>query len=201
MPRIFHDSERREVFSLTEAATDAGAKEFLCGNIGQIRFLRDFSLSKEIPLVLHGDFGLNIYNSVSSMLFFKKGLESEILSFELPAAALRDFSSERTGILAYGRLPFMIMRNCVKKNCGKPEFLLDRKGKNMLLTCDFSCRNSVWNADILWLADKNLSDFGFLQLLFTDETKNDISLVIDGYLSESQSPAVFSGVTTRGLYF
>lgn len=201
LPRIFHDSEKREVLSLTEAATDAGAKEFLCGNIGQIRFLRDFSLSREIPLVLHGDFGLNIYNSVSSMLFFKKGLESEILSFELPAAALRDFSSERTGILAYGRLPFMIMRNCVKKNCGKPEFLLDRKGKNMLLTCDFSCRNSVWNADILWLADKNLSDFGFLQLLFTDEKKNDISLVIDEYLSESQSPAVFSGVTTRGLYF
>ena len=35
LPRIFHDSEKREVLSLTEAATDAGAKEFLCGESGR----------------------------------------------------------------------------------------------------------------------------------------------------------------------
>ena len=133
---------------------------------------------------------------MTNRLLFDRGLSSTVASFELPFAAIRDFSGENTGIIAYGRLPFMIMRNCVKKQCKKPETLIDRRGKKMLLTCDFSCRNSLWNADILWTADKDTSFAGFLQLLFTDEDKKTAEEVINAYINKK--PPV--GEITRGLY-
>lgn len=198
LPRIFHDSEKCAVEKFLCAACDSGISDFLCGNIGQIRFLKDFALAKGVDLKIHGDFGLNIYNSATSEIFFEKGLESEVLSFEAPFAALKNFSDGKTGIIAYGRLPFMIMRNCVKNKHNMPETLTDRRGKDFLLTCDFSCRNSLWNADRLWLADKDLSSFGFLQLLFTDEKKDAAEIVINAYI-EGLPP--FDDNITRGLYF
>lgn len=198
LPRIFHDSEKNEIKKLVKAAVFLGIKRFLCGNIGQLHFLENLSLEFEEKFEIHGDFGLNIYNSETYRIFCERGLKSAVLSFELPIAALKDFSDEKSGIVAYGRLPFMIMRNCVKTKCKFSEFLIDRLGKKMVLTCDFGCRNSLWNADKLWLADKNISCFGFLQLLFTDESKKEAENVISAFISGS--PPVSANIT-RGLYF
>ena len=196
LPRIFHDSEKNKVLPLIKEALDGGISDFLVGNVGQIRLLKDLSLSAEKEIHIHGDFGLNVFNSVTNRLLLSGGLSSTVASFELPFAAIKDFSGENTGIIAYGRLPFMIMRNCVKKQCKKPETLVDRRGKKMLLTCDLSCRNSLWNADILWTADKDTSFAGFSELLFTDEDKKTAEEVINAYINKK--PPV--GEITRGLY-
>lgn len=196
LPRIFHDSESGAIRKAVIAALERGISDFLVGNVGQIRFLKDIALQIGREVRIHGDYGLNVYNSVSSRLFFEGGLSSEIASFELPLAAIKDFSGENVGIIAYGRLPFMIMRNCVKKHCKKPETLTDRLGKNMLVTCDYSCRNSLWNADVLWTTDKDLSFVGFLQLLFTDEDRTEAQRVIDAYLNKEPP----TRDVTRGLY-
>lgn len=174
-PRIFSDSEQISVERLVSEWKKAGITDALCGTVGQIPFCFSHGL---IP---HGDFGLNIVNAASRDLFLSVGLRDVSLSFELNEAQLRDLTVPGTGITVYGRLPFMIFRNCLKKKHHEPEFLTDRIGKNFLLTCEFGCRNQLWNADCLWLADKDLSGLGFRRFLFTDESKRRVEEVLAAY--------------------
>ena len=116
-----------------------------------------------------------------------------------------DLCGNNTGIIAYGRLPFMIMRDCVKGGSGnicgrkgKTAFLTDRMKKDFLLTCEFGCRNRLWNADVLWLADKELPKFGFIRLVFTDESPEEARGVIDAYAKKNSPPPVNM---TRGRYY
>jgi hypothetical protein len=120
-----------------------------------------------------------------------------LLSFELSFNKIKEISSGDTGIIAYGRLPFMVFRNCLKNECGKNEFLTDRINKNFLITCEFGCRNILWNADNLYIADKDLNGLGYLQLIFTDETSGMCSKIINEY--KYKQPFIRENVT-RGLY-
>ena len=199
LPTVFHDSERPAVVKLLENAREAGVKHALCGNIGHIRLAADKDFS------VHGDYSLNIVNSESAREYFSLGLCSETLSFELSMRRAEDLCGKNTGIIAYGRLPFMIMRNCVKGGSGnicgrkgKTAFLTDRMKKDFLLTCEFGCRNRLWNADVLWLADKELPKFGFIRLVFTDESPEEARGVIDAYAKKNSPPPVNM---TRGRYY
>ena len=196
LPRIFHDNERKEIDNLFDAAINLGIRDILVGNVGHIQYCKE-KITMEKNLILHGDYGLNIYNQYSAGIFKEKGLDDSILSFELNFPQLKDIVDDNSGIISYGRLPFMIMRNCVKKQHNKNEFLTDRMKKEFLLTCDFGCRNSLWNADKLYIADKDLSNFHFCQLIFTDETKEGIAEIIDEYVLAK--PFLRDNIT-RGLY-
>lgn len=183
LPRIFFDSQEPEIRKFLAAAKEQGAEKFLCGNVGQIRMLG--GQNKEI----HGDFGLNIFNAAAAAAFEEKGLKSQVLSFELNAARLRSLRGENRGIIAYGRLPFMITENCIKKEHHKPGVLTDRMGKNFPVTCEYGCRNTVWNSEILYLADQDLSFAAFLQMIFTDETAEQAAAVIEAYSSGEKKPS------------
>ena len=87
-------------------------------NIGTLNFvLSNFDLD------IHGDIGLNIFNSLSTNFFKKQGLKSITLSPELNLNQIKRISNR--GIipietLGYGYLPLMIMKYCpmsVIKNC------------------------------------------------------------------------------------
>lgn len=190
LPRIIREEERHTVQRLVSSWKDAGITEVLCGNVGHLPFCFEHGLSA------HGDFGLNVYNPVTRDEFLAMGLKSVTLSFELKGAQLRDLTTEQTATIVYGRLPFMIFRNCLKKQHGKEEMLVDRIGKNFLLTCSFGCRNELWNADRLWLADKPINSLGVQRFLFTDETSEQIEAVLDAY-RRGDAP---SGEITRGRF-
>ena len=175
LPRILRENEKRQAEALVREWKDRGVREVLCGNVGHLPFCFSHDL---IP---HGDYGLNVFNPSSREELLEKGMSSVTLSFELNRAQLRDLTTDRTGIIVYGRLPFMIFRNCLKKTHGKEEFLTDRKGKEFLLSCAFGCRNELWNADKLWLADKDLQGLGFQRFLFTDESESEILRVLGAY--------------------
>jgi putative protease len=199
LPSVFHDSERATVLKQLEAAKNAGVKHALCGNIGHIR------LAAQYGFTVHGDYGLNIVNSESVKEYSALGAEYKTLSFELSMRRAGDLCGKDTGIIAYGRLPFMIMKNCLKGGSGsicarkgKTAVLTDRMKKDFLLTCDFGCRNRLWNSDILWLADKQLPPFGFIRLIFTDETPQQAQRVIEAYSGISSPPPVNM---TRGRYY
>lgn len=199
LPSVFHDSESAAASKQLEEAKNAGVKSALCGNIAHIRF------ASEKGFTVCGDYGLNVVNSESVRAYSDLGAERVTLSFELSMRRAEDLCGKNTGIVAYGRLPFMIMKNCVKGGngsiCGrkgKPAFLTDRMKKDFLLTCDFGCRNRLWNADLLWLADKKLPPFGFIRLIFTDETADEAKRVIDAYSGKQTSPPVSM---TRGRYY
>ncbi|MBQ1272215.1 MAG: U32 family peptidase [Clostridia bacterium] len=175
LPRIYRETEKQDLQQLLSQWKEAGITDALCGNVGHL------SLCFSYGLTPHGDYGLNVYNPVTRDEFLAKGLKSVTLSFELNGAQLRDLTTEETGVIVYGRLPFMIFRNCLKQKHGPDEQITDRMGKSFLLSCAYGCRNELWNADRLWLADKSIGNLGFQRFLFTDESRDEIASVLASY--------------------
>lgn len=175
LPRILREDEKQTVQGYVSAWKKEGVTDALCGNVGCLPFCFSHGL------VPHGDFGLNVFNPAAREEFLAKGMKDLTLSFELNAAQLRDLTTQRTGIIVYGRLPFMIFRNCLKKTHGGDETIADRMGKEFLLSCAFGCRNELWNAHPLWLADKPIGQLGFHRFLFTDETSEQIVAILAAY--------------------
>lgn len=195
LPTICEDTEYDELSSLlNKAQSEYGISDFLINNLGYIQLFKDNG-----NVTLHGDYGLNVFNASSrDYLLNQFNLKDLILSFELSHGFAQELSLDRCGIIGYGRLPFMIFKNCIKNNHHEFEFLKDRKNKNFLLSCEFGCRNRLYNADVLWLADKDLSRFGFVQLNFTDENKDKAGSIIDQYIKGTGE--MLPGYT-RGRYY
>ena len=200
LPMIIRDENRREIKNLIETALNSGVKDFLCGNIGHIYALSGYDAN------LYGDTGLNVTNAFSKDAYLNMGIKNVTLSFELNMRKIQDLADEKSGIIAYGRLPFMTMRNCIKgnghgcENKNKPYYLKDRMNKTFLVTCGYDCANDVWNSDKLWLADKDLPQLSFKRLLFTDETSGEVKEVVDAYAEKINAEREMKNLT-RGLYY
>lgn len=190
IPRALFCGEQRVAAQLADAKKQ-GAKYALCHNIAAVELARQAGLS------VHLGFGMNIYNSYSASAM---ACDSVTLSFELTlrqAAAIG-----RGGIIAYGRLPMMLTRNCIKggkrdcKACTKS--LTDRKGVTFPVMCNGSY-SELYNTKPLMLSFERdrLSGFDFLSLYFTDESTERCQEIIDCYLTE-RAP---TGDFTRGLYY
>lgn len=161
-------------------------------------------LLKEEGYILHGGYRLNVINSRSVDFWQDFGAEDMMLSFEGTVQQLSDIvSGIPTGILAYGRLPLMLMRRCpiadgkpcgAKEPCGKS--ITDRRGNEMPILCGGNSVE-VLNPDVLIMSDRQraLSQFSFAVLKFTTETE--LAPVLDMYLNNKKP----EGSLTRGLYF
>ena len=140
----------------------------------------------------------------------EQGLDSQLLSFELTLPQIRDISKAVPAeVLIYGRLPLMLMENCVMKNrtgicaCQTGTVrLVDRVGEEFPVVKDpGTCRNVLLNGKKLYLLDKKDAFRGMglwaLRLQFTTENPSEIDKVLMDY----QGRAVFdAGSYTRGLY-
>lgn len=82
----------------------AGVSYALCGNLGS------YTLAKRIGYTVFGDFGLNVFNSVSADM-----IENPILSPELTASQINSINAKGKGFIAYGNIPLMLTRNCPVK--------------------------------------------------------------------------------------
>lgn len=168
-------------------------------------------LLREEGFLLHGGHRMNIINSYAAGVCGRFGFEDVTLSFEGTAAQLSQIKSPvPRGIIAYGRLPLMIMRRCPVsggKPCGRVhlfddsgspcgECLKDRRGNALPVLCGGSSVELL-NPDLLIMSDRAdaLKGFDFAVLKFTDEP--DIKPVLDMYLSGGKP----SGRITRGLYY
>ena len=170
-----------------------------CSNIGHI------ALAKSLGMTPQGGFGLNITNTVSARHYFKAGLETLTLSFELKAGQCSAIACPgELGAIIYGRLPLMVMRNCPIeaetgcKNCRKT--LTDRTGAEFRVICRRGlgfCE--LVNSRVLRLADR-LGEFNldFGDIMFTDETPKEAAAVLEEYRTGREAEAV---PFTRGLYF
>lgn len=166
-----------------------------------------FAPLKALGFSLHGDFSLNIANN-QALTAWASEVEDVTLSFELTLAQLRRLQKPLpAGFIAYGRLPLMETKNCMIQNfkpCqkGKGAFLTDRTGRRFPIACDHGCKNVLFNATPLYLADRRREweDLGlsFARLLFTDETPAQISRIIDEYAFGKGLPPADH---TRGLYY
>ena len=156
-PRVFFGGEER-VRSLMTSRMEAGFREFVAGNLGGLW------IGKELGAVLHGAFGLNIFNTAALEYFKELGLSTAELSFELTgreAAALG--GSLPRGIMVYGRQALMVTRNCPLANskkgclhCKTPGCLTDRMRKQFPVLCTGSGAAryaEVLNSVPLWLGN------------------------------------------------
>ncbi|MBP3520867.1 MAG: U32 family peptidase, partial [Oscillospiraceae bacterium] len=156
LPRIIWDREWEKTREHLEKARELGATEALVGNLGHARAAR------ELGFTLRGDFGIPVFNAQSLKELKRLGFTSATASFELKLAQIRDLSKAiELEAIVYGRLPLMLMENCVIKNrtgscsCETPTRLIDRMGEEFPILKDpGTCRNVLYNGEKLYILDK-----------------------------------------------
>ena len=203
LPRIINDRQMKEVYSTLQRLFDYGVNEALVGNLGQIMMARAAGMK------LRGDFGLNAFNSYTLEMLNQMGFLSATASFELRIAQVKDMAKPLdTELIIYGRLPLMVSDQCIIKEsagrcaCQTPAQMADRMGSVFPVVKEYGCRNVVYNAHKLYLADKkeDLYSAGLwgLRMMFTTESARECVEVAKGHMGLSDYKP---NVLTRGLYY
>lgn len=205
LPRIVHDGEMPKIKAALKALTALGVKDALVGNLGLLSSVR------EAGMRIHGDFGLNIFNSTSMNVMRNLEAASATVSFEATLPQIRDMSKAvKMELIAYGRLPLMVTEQClIQGRTGECTCHLDHNVKLMDKTgAEFpiikdgdSCRSVLLNGRKLsWLDrqdDLNKLGLWAVRLYFTTENSREVDRVLTEYLN----PVPFDpGACTRGLY-
>ncbi len=204
LPRIVHDGEVTRLKMALRDLASQGIRDVLVGNLGLLLTAR------ECGMRIHGDFGLNIYNSRSLAICRDLELASACLSFELTMPQIRDMSKAiPSELIVYGRLPLMVVEHCLMKNrTGQctchlgPLKLTDKTGAEFPIIKDGdSCRSVLLNGKKLsWLdRQKDLSKLGLwaVRLYFTTENAQETDRVLTDFV---QGAPFDPGNCTRGLY-
>ena len=204
LPRIVHDGEMPRLKKGLMDLRALGVKDALVGNLGLLAAVR------EADMRIHGDFGLNIYNSASMNVLRNLDLASATVSFEATMPQIRDMSKAvKMEILAYGRLPLMVMEHCLIRNrtgecsckTGNTK-LVDKTGAEFPVIKDGNnCRSVLLNGKKLSWLDRqdDLAKLGVwaARLYFTTENSREVDRILGDYLN----PEPFDpGACTRGLY-
>ena len=203
IPRVYRDDEQASIEKLLETCKNNGINSVMIINIGQVE------LARKLNLKIHGDFGLNVYNSSCMHVLNDLGIERQVLSFEARLAQLRDLQKPIDTILTvYGYLPLMVFENCAIRRktgectCKKQTcYLTDRQGKKFALLPAFGCRNELLNSQPLYIADKinECKQVGakYAMLRFTIEDKQKCAEIC----SLAQNNQSINSEFTRGLYY
>ena len=198
LPALFFPQDEEQLRQQIVSLFDLGLRRLLADNLGGIR------LAKGLGYFIHGGYGLNVLNTAALLEYEKLGIEDIIISFELNFTKIRRLGGKmQRGILAYGYLPLMKMRNCPgrkEEDCGTCDghpALSDRMNIKFPLLCSEKKYITLLNSVPLYLADKDLSGVDFLTLYFTTETKQTCKNIIDAY-KNGQPPR---NERTNGLYF
>ena len=185
----FEDRMKERLRKLKEI----GVENALCSDIGS------YESAKKIGMKVFGNFGLNIFNSESAKMF-----NSPILSFETSLSQANRINAEDTGIIAYGRVPLMLTRNCPVKNrigcekCKKQGKLTDRKGYEFPVVCSPYPCVEILNPNPIYMGDKiDQIKTDFIHFYFTNETRDEIYEIISLYKFNKLCEKNY----TRGLYF
>ena len=214
LPRIFRTEDQAALRALLQQHREH-LSAVAIGNLGHL------PIAESLGLPLWGDLGLNLFNS-ESLLFWKElGLESAAVSMELRWQQLRDLRKVLPcEAVVYGRLPLMIMENCVIRNqlgcrdagrdygdrspacrCGQENVLVDRTGAQFPLVGQWGHRCEIENSRVLFLADKpEWRQLGLTRarLRFTTEPPEECVRVLRAYQGRSDYRP---DQLTRGLFY
>ena len=214
LPRIFRTEDQAALRALLQQHREH-LSAVAIGNLGHL------PITEGLGLPLWGDLGLNLFNS-ESLLFWKElGLEAAAVSMELRWQQLRDLRKVLPcEAVVYGRLPLMIMENCVIRNelgcrdagrdyadrspacrCGQENVLVDRTGAQFPLVGQWGHRCEIENSKVLFLADKpEWRQLGLTRarLRFTTESPEECARVLRAYQGRSDYRP---DQLTRGLFY
>ncbi len=198
LPRgIFGNSEK--IIGLLRRAKGAGVKTACAGTLDGV------ALARGEGFAIQAGLGTNIFNTRAMAAEAAMGISEAALSFELTleqAAAIG--GTLPRGLVAYGRLPLMLTRNCPVANgkkcadCGGYGKITDRMGIDFPVVCVNGCAE-VLNSRPLYMADRmnEIKNMDFILLYFTVETKEECGRIIDAYRYGKPPQGEF----TRGLYY
>ena len=204
LPRIVHDGEMPALQQGLRKLRDLGVTDALVGNLGLLGPVR------EAGMRIRGDFGLNIFNSGSMNVLRQLELASATVSFEMTMPQIRDLSKAVDAeIIAYGRLPLMVVEHCLIRNrtgectchIGSTK-LVDKTGAEFPIIKDGdNCRSVLLNGKKLSWLDRqdDLAKLGVwaVRLYFTTEKGREVNRVLADYLDPQPMDP---GACTRGLY-
>lgn len=150
-----------------------------------------------------GGHRLNITNSESADVF--SSFDAVTLSPELNLKDISEIAADvPLEVIAYGRLPLMLMRRCPAVCGGKGGMSLsDRRGEEFPISCGEGCISELMNSKPVYMADKldEIKEAGVsgLQLWFYDENADEVTDIIGRYRGERDSapPEDF----TRGHFY
>ena len=203
LPRICTDREQDALEKDLLTLLEMGVNEALVGTLGIAE------RAKALGFRLRGDFGLGVFNSQTLKELRRMGFLSATASFELRLPQLRDLSKPiPVEFIAYGRFPLMITENCIihtqtgEHLCANVNHLRDRRGERFPILKAWGCRNEIYNAKMLFMADKardwlSLGLWG-ARLMFTTENALECTRIMERYLGKNKfQPNDY----TRGLYY
>jgi len=197
-PPRFMAGREAEIYKKLEILKEKGISKLYCQNPAHIK------MGAELGLSLHGGFGLNAANSLALRELSRLSVLDAVLSFEMKFSEISRLSEAiPVGIIAYGKLPAMLAKNCPDKalygcrNC--PRKLFDKTKRSFDIVCNPDYVE-ILNSETLFLADKlsEIPDVDFLQLKFYRESADEINRICRLYKNgaESAPPKM-----TRGLYY
>ncbi len=177
-----------------------------CGiNIAYCSTIDAVAIAKKLGFEIHTGFGMNVFNSLSAGVLESLGVKDITLSPELTLRQLSDIGTNaKKGIIAYGRLPLMLTRNCPVRNgktcdeCKSNSFLTDRMNKKFPVVCNLGC-SEILNSQPIYMGDRlnEIENLDFITFYFTKEKKELCEAVLDAYRKGKSVKGEF----TRGLYY
>lgn len=203
LPRAYFGGEDT-VHRLLSERMEQGFTRTWSGNLGAA------ALARELGAELHGGFSLNITNTSSLRWLEDLHFSSAELSFELTLEQCAALGGDiPRGIVAYGRLPVMLCRNCPAanspvgcKNCTQPPLLRDRKGADFPVQCTRTGGyryTEILNSVPLTLHDRKREIRGqdFVVFRFTVENPVEIGNILRSFTAGENTLSHY----TRGLYY
>ena len=176
-----------------------GIRKCYCNNLSAV------VLAKKHDLEIMGGSFLNLTNSYALKNMTDYGVKQLTLSSEL---SLKDISKVKSdgqlGIISYGYLPLMLLKNCPLKNgrkcseCDKKGYITDRTNTRFPIRCSFTM-SELLNSTPIYLADKqdDLQNLDYQILYFTIESAQEVDQIIKDYHDSAESKKTY----TRGLYY
>jgi len=198
LPAVLFPQDEAAFGRTLEQLKGFGLQEVLTDNIYGIQ------LAKRLGLRVHGGFGLNGMNTPAIEFFEQQGLASLLVSFELSMAKIKALGGKLPrGVISYGRLPLMRLRNCpIRANvgctrCQGKEVLTDRKNIPFPVECRERKYVTLLNSLPLHIADKDLRGLDFQMLYFTLESAQTCESIVKEFLAGQASAQPRTG----GLYY
>ncbi len=195
LPRTVFARDEKAVLSLIDKARQAGITHLTVSNPAHLAYCKGFTV--------HGDWTLNITNSISAEAFGGMGFSTLAVSPEIRPDRIA--YSGLTEYTVYGRTPLMHTETCIISNVKKCEksscctaVLRDKTGAAFPVMREYGHRNVIYNSTPTYLLDKQNDIRGASGriLRFTTESDGEIKGIIKAYIEKNPPTGSF----TRGAY-
>ena len=173
LPPAIFPNEWEDFVNKLQKAYDNGARHAYITSIGQIE------VAKKIGYNLHGDYRLNIFNTLSCDFYKEKGLSDVMLSPELTIPQMRDIQASKVAIV-YGKIPIMTLT----KPVGVKKLTDQKTNTDFDIIHEFGL-DILLNSVPFYMADKqNILDDNFIRgrhLIFTTESPKECFEIINAF--------------------